>query len=110
VIDTIIVRVNDANNELHTLLGFTDGSGVNICVKLVHFCWEFLNGLEFQFFYLRICLAEIFQPRKIVDIQSAVSVLQFYGSFFIVYERLSNTITKEDIDQYIQMKEFVLTL
>jgi hypothetical protein len=50
------------------------------------------------------------QPKKIVDIQTAVSLLRFYGSIFKVYERLPTTISKEDIDNYMRLKESVWTL
>ena len=70
-----------------------------------------LLGLEgeqlYQFAYM--CGCDV-QPRKIVDIQTAVSLLRFYGSIFKVYERLPNTISKDDIDQYMRLKESVWTL
>ena len=70
-----------------------------------------LLGLEgdqlYQLAYM--CGCDV-QPRKIVDIQSAVSLLRFYGSIFKVYERLPTTISKEDIEQYMRLKESVWTL
>lgn len=50
------------------------------------------------------------QPKKLVDIQSAISLLRFYGSIFKVYERLPNTISKNDIDMYMRLKESVWTI
>jgi len=74
---------------------------------------DFLNtlGLEGEQLYQLafMCGCDV-QPRKIVDIQSAVSLLRFYGSIFKVYERLPSKITKEDIDQYMKLKESVWTL
>ncbi len=74
---------------------------------------DFLNilGLEGEQLYqlAYMCGCDV-QPRKIVDIQSAVSLLRFYGSLFKVYERLPTTITKDDIDQYMRLKESVWTL
>jgi 5'-3' exonuclease len=74
---------------------------------------DFLNilGLEGEQLYqlAYMCGCDV-QPRKIVDIQTAVSLLRFYGSIFKVYERLPATISKEDIDQYIRLKESVWTI
>ena len=74
---------------------------------------DFLNilGLEGEQLYqlAYMCGCDV-QPRKIVDIQTAVSLLRFYGSIFKVYERLPTTISKEDIDQYMRLKESVWTL
>ena len=73
---------------------------------------DFLNimGLEGEQLYqlAYMCGCDV-QPRKIVDIQSAVSLLRFYGSIFKVHERLP-IITKEDIEQYMKLKESVWTL
>jgi 5'-3' exonuclease len=74
---------------------------------------DFLNilGLEGEQLYqlAYMCGCDV-QPRKIVDIQTAVSLLRFYGSIFKVYERLPATISKEDIEQYMKLKESVWTL
>jgi 5'-3' exonuclease len=73
---------------------------------------DFLNvlGLEGEQLYQLafMCGCDV-QPRKIVDIQTAVSLLRFYGSIFKVYERLP-IISKEDIDHYMRLKESVWTL
>jgi 5'-3' exonuclease len=70
---------------------------------------DFLNilGLEGEQLYQLafMCGCDV-QPRKIVDIQTAVSLLRFYGSIYKVYERLP-TITKEDIEHYMRLKESV---
>jgi 5'-3' exonuclease len=74
---------------------------------------DFLNilGLEGEQLYqlAYMCGCDV-QPRKIVDIQTAVSLLRFYGSIFKVYERLPTTISKEDIEQYMKLKESVWTI
>jgi 5'-3' exonuclease len=74
---------------------------------------DFLNilGLEGEQLYqlAYMCGCDV-QPRKIVDIQTAVSLLRFYGSIFKVYERLPDKITKEDIEQYMKLKESVWTI
>jgi 5'-3' exonuclease len=74
---------------------------------------DFLNilGLEGEQLYqlAYMCGCDV-QPKKIVDIQTAVSLLRFYGSIFKVYERLPTTISKEDIDNYMRLKESVWTL
>jgi len=74
---------------------------------------DFLNilGLEGEQLYqlAYMCGCDV-QPRKIVDIQTAVSLLRFYGSIFKVYERLPATISKDDIDQYIRLKESVWSI
>lgn len=74
---------------------------------------DFLNilGLEGEQLYqlAYMCGCDV-QSRKIVDIQTAVSLLRFYGSIFKVYERLPTTISKDDIDQYMRLKESVWTL
>jgi 5'-3' exonuclease len=73
---------------------------------------DFLNllGLEgeqlYQFAFL--CGCDV-QPKKIVDIQTAISLLRFYGSIFKVYERLPNTISKDEIAHYMRLKESVWT-
>lgn len=74
---------------------------------------DFLNilGLEGEQLYqlAYMCGCDV-QPKKIVDIQTAVSLLRFYGSIFKVYERLPNIISKDDIDNYMRLKESVWTL
>jgi len=68
-------------------------------------------GLEGEQLYqlAYMCGCDV-QPRKIVDIQTAVSLLRFYGSIFKVYERLPKTIVKDDIDSYMRLRESVWTL
>lgn len=74
---------------------------------------DFLNllGLEGEQLYQLafMCGCDV-QPKKIVDIQTAVSLLRFYGSIFKVYERLPTTISKDDIAHYMRLKESVWTI
>jgi 5'-3' exonuclease len=71
---------------------------------------DFLNllGLQGEQLYQLafMCGCDV-QPRKIVDIQTAVSLLRFYGSIHKVYERLPTTISIDDINSYMRLKESV---
>jgi 5'-3' exonuclease len=70
---------------------------------------DFLNllGLEGEQLYQLafLCGCDV-QPRKIVDIQTAVSLLRFYGSLQKINERLP-TVSREDIDSYMRLRESV---
>lgn len=65
-----------------------------------------LLGLEGEQLYQLsfLCGCDI-QPRKIVDIQTAVSLLRFYGSIYKIFERVPSILSSDDIDLYKRLKQ-----
>ena len=65
-----------------------------------------LLGLEGEQLYQLafLCGCDI-QPRKIVDIQSAISLLRFYGSIYRIFERVPSVLSSDDIDLYKRLRQ-----
>lgn len=65
-----------------------------------------LLGLEGEQLYQLafLCGCDI-QPRKIVDIQSAISLLRFYGSIYRIFERVPSVLSSDDIELYKRLRQ-----
>ena len=64
-----------------------------------------LTGLQGEQVYQLAFLAGCdVQPRKIVDIQTAISMLRFYGSIEKIQERMPRIINTADLEEYRNLR------